>query len=214
MKEILGMTLQDWVFFLSIWFVATLPLGPNAANCIAVSLTNGLGRGLWSVAGIVAAALCHMVATSLGLSSLLLANGALFQLVKWCGVAYLAWMGVSMLTRKAATLEFQHQAPTAPFVLARRAFLISMTNPKAILSYLAIFPQFIQPGADLAAQLVLLVPPALAIIALVYGAYCALGSWLARFLASRRRRLVFNRGIGGFYLLCALGLAGFDTRRA
>ena len=208
------MTIQDWLFFLSIWFVATLPLGPNAANCIAASLTNGLGRGLWSVAGIVAAAICHMVVTSLGLSSLLLANSALFQVVKWCGVAYLAWMGISMLTRKATTLELQRQTPTAPLVLARRAFLISMTNPKAILSYLAIFPQFIQPGTDLTGQLVLLVPPALAIIALVYGAYCALGSWLARFLASQRRRLVFSRGIGGFYLLSALGLAGFDPRKA
>ena len=208
------MTIQDWLFFLSIWFVATLPLGPNAANCIAASLTNGLGRGLWSVAGIVAAAICHMAVTSFGLSSLLLANSALFQVVKWCGVAYLAWMGLSMLTRKAARLDLQRQAPTAPFILARRGFLISMTNPKAILSYLAIFPQFIQPGADLPGQLWLLVPPALAIIALIYGAYCALGSWLARLLAGPRRRLVFGRGIGGFYLLSALGLAGFDPRKA
>lgn len=208
------MSLQDWLFFLSIWFAATIPLGPNAANCMAVSLANGFGRGLWCVVGILVAALCHMVVTSLGLSTLLLANGALFQVVKWCGVAYLAWMGLSMLGKKTAALDVEQKAPAAPLVLARRAFLISMTNPKAILSYLAIFPQFIQPGAELAPQLSLLVPCALTIIALVYGAYCALGSWLARFLASLRRRLAFNRGIGGFYLLCALGLAGFDPRRA
>ena len=56
-------------------------------------------------------------------------------------------------------------------------------------------------------------PSALAIGVLVYGAYCALGRAVGRLLSSARRRRLFHRGIGGFYLFSALGLAWFDPRR-
>ena len=208
------MSVESWLVFCAIWTAASLPFGPNAANCVVVSLSNGFARSLWCVAGIAAAGLCHMAAAGLGLSTLLLANAALFQVVKWLGVAYLAWLALGLLRAKTSPIELPRQARTAPLVLARRAFLISMSNPKAILVYLAVFPQFIDGGAPLAPQLVVLVPTSLAIGALVYGGYCALGRGVGRLLASAKRRRRFQQGIGGFYLFSAAGLAWFDPRRA
>ena len=208
------MTLESWLLFCAIWTAASLPFGPNAANCVVASLSNGLPRALWCVVGIALAGLCHMAAAGLGLSSLLLANAALFQVVKWLGVAYLAWLALGLLRHKAPAPALAPEERTAPFVLVRRAFLISMTNPKAILVYLAVFPQFLDAGAPLAPQLLVLVPSALAIGVLVYSAYCVLGRGVGRLLANARRRLLFHRAIGGFYLFSALGLASFEPRRS
>jgi homoserine/homoserine lactone efflux protein len=208
------MALHDWLVFMAIWFAAGTPLGPNALNCIVVSASNGFQRSLWAVLGVALAALCHLAAMSVGLSTILLANATLFHAIKWFGVAYLAWMGVTMLTRQAALPNLPQGRPVSRLAATQRAFLISLTNPKAILVYLAVFPQFIKPTQDLAPQLAILVPSALVIVVLIYTGYCALGLGVRRLLSTLRRRRAFNRGVGGFYLFSALGLAWFDPRRS
>lgn len=207
------MTFESWIIFVAIWTAASLPFGPNAANCVVASMSNGLWRGLATVVGIVAAALCHMAVTSLGLSTLLLANATLFMAVKWLGVGYLLWMGLTMIRTKESHLDLTRQARTAPLVLARRGFVISMTNPKAILSYLALFPQFLDPAMPAVPQLAILVPSALVIVAVVYAGYCLLGLGVGRVLSTLKRRLLFTRGVGGFFIVSALGLAWYDPRR-
>ena len=208
------MSLHEWLVFMTIWFAAGIPLGPNALNCIVVSASNGFRRSLWSVLGVTLAATCHMAAMGVGLSPILLANAMVFQAIKWFGVAYLAWMGVMMLTRRAAPPELPQEPSVTRFTAARRGFLVSLTNPKAILVYLAVFPQFIKPAQELVPQLAILVPSALAIVIVIYTGYCMLGLGVRRLLSTLRRRRAFNRGVGGFYLLSALGLAWFDPRRS
>lgn len=208
------MSLQAWLVFAGIWTVATLPFGPNAANCVFAAVSNGFSRSLYVVAGILAAAVCHMAVTSLGLSTLLLANATVFQVVKWLGVGYLAWMALTLLRAKAVAPDVANRMKAPPLALVRRGFLTSMTNPKAILSYLALFPQFLTPTQDLAPQVMVLVPSALVIIAVVYGSYCLLGQVIQRWLSTWRRRQRFNQSVGGFYLFAALGLAAYQPEQA
>ncbi|HEX3500618.1 MAG TPA: LysE family translocator, partial [Stellaceae bacterium] len=137
------MSLREWLVFMTIWFAAGIPLGPNALDCIVVSASDGFQRSLRAVLGVALAALCHLAAMGVGLSTILLVNATLFHAIKWFGVAYLAWMGVTMLTRQAASLTLPQARPMSRLAATRRAFLISLTNPKAILVYLAVFPQFI-----------------------------------------------------------------------
>jgi homoserine/homoserine lactone efflux protein len=186
--------------------------GPKCANCIALSAGAGFRRSLWSVAGILVAALCHKTAVILGAAAVLLANAELFSLLKLCGAAYLIWMGIS-LWRKGGQLPTAATPKATSWVhIVRQAFVISMSNPKAILSYLAVFSQFLTPGEPLAPQLVVLVPTALGITAAIYVGYCALGTGIGRFLGTLRRRLIFNRSIGSFYIFAGAALAASDTQ--
>lgn len=180
------MTLQDWLIFIAFWTVASLPLGPNAMNCIVISMSDGFRRGLWAMAGIVMAAACHMAASAFGLSAILLANASLFHAIKWLGVAYLAWLGVAMLLKMTDAVEIKSRPSTTPLAAIRRGFTTSITNPKAILVYVAVFPQFIKPEGALAAQLLVLVPTALVIAVVVYTGYCAFGTGIAQLLSTAR----------------------------
>jgi homoserine/homoserine lactone efflux protein len=208
------MTLQDWLLFVTFWTMASIPLGPNAMNCIVISMSDGFRRGLWAMTGIVMAAACHMAASTLGLSAILLANASLFHAIKWLGVAYLAWLGVAMFLKKTDAIEIKGRPATTPLAAIRRGFTTSITNPKAILVYVAVFPQFIKPEGALAAQLLVLVPTALVITVVVYTGYCAFGTGIARLLSTARRRLAFNFAAGSFYLFSAFGLSWLRQQRS
>ena len=90
--------------------------------------------------------------------------------------------------------------------------LISLSNPKAIFGWLAIFTQFIDAGAPLWPQLTILAPTSLSIVFAVYVGYCALGASVNRLLADRRK-IWIDRIAGSTYLAFALGLAVSDLRR-
>ena len=205
------MAFDQWLIFVAIWTLAGLPLGPNALNCIAVSARIGFTRSLWSVAGILGAALCHKTAVIFGAATILLANAELFYVLKFCGAAYLIWMGISLWREGGELPQSSERAPASRFQIARRAIVISMSNPKAIFSYLAILSQFISQGIPLAGQLMVLVPTALAITAVVFIGFCAVGTGVGRLLGTVRRRLTFNRSIGTFYIAAGAVLAASDN---
>ncbi|MEL6282728.1 MAG: LysE family transporter, partial [Pseudomonadota bacterium] len=104
------MTLDQWLLFVGVWFVAGLPLGPNALNCIAVSAQQGLGRSLYAIFGILIAAVFYIAIVSLGLGALLLANEQLFSLLKLAGAGYLIWMGVKLLRTQGDEVQIDASA--------------------------------------------------------------------------------------------------------
>ena len=156
------MTFDHWLLFLVLWTAASLPLGPNALNCIALSAQTGFRRSLWAIVGILIASAGHMTATLLGVTALLAANALLFQAVKFAGAAYLIWMGLSLWRRGGRLDVDMRVGAETPGAIVRRAVLISLSNPKAVFAYLAVFAQFVEPGCDLASRLAVLVPTSIA----------------------------------------------------
>ncbi|MCF8468268.1 MAG: LysE family translocator [Sneathiella sp.] len=206
------MSVEAWLVFVGIWTLAGMPLGPNALNCISVSATAGFTRSLWTIVGICLAALCHMTATVLGIAAILLANAELFQIMKYLGAAYLIWMGIFLWHKKSNQMGAATSAPRSAVKIVRQSFLISMTNPKAVISYLAVFSQFVDQSRALTEQMFILVPTATIITASIYAAYCAIGMTLTRFLSTIRRRNFFNRFVGSFYIAAGAGLALVDIK--
>ncbi|MBX2856363.1 MAG: LysE family translocator [Rhodobacteraceae bacterium] len=204
------MTLDQWLLFVGVWFAAGLPLGPNALNCIAISAQQGLGRALWAVAGILMAAALYIILVTAGLGALLLANAALFTALKLAGAAYLIWMGVKLLRSPGPDLEQQGAVADSPIATCRQSMLISLSNPKAIIAYGAVFSQFISPAQPLLTQLAALAPTALAIVAIIYIGYSALGLGVRRLLSNASRRRWFNHGVGGFYIFAGAALASSE----
>ncbi|KJK59522.1 leucine efflux protein LeuE [Saccharothrix sp. ST-888] len=139
--------------------IVLLP-GPNSLYVLSVAARKGIRTGYRAAAGVFLGDLTLISLTSLGAASLLRANPAVFLVVKLGGAAYLLWIGVGML-RAARQLWREHRAaaerdgaagaaeeaiePDAerPF---RRALVVSLLNPKAILFLLSYFTQFVDPS--------------------------------------------------------------------
>ncbi|WP_030062080.1 MULTISPECIES: leucine efflux protein LeuE [Streptomyces] len=128
--------------------------GPNSLYVLSVAARKGIRTGYRAAAGVFVGDLTLISLTSLGAASLLKANPAVFAVVKFGGAAYLLWIGYGML-RAARQLWLERRAeadPTAepapetaenPF---RRALVVSLLNPKAILFLLSFFTQFVDPS--------------------------------------------------------------------
>ncbi|MEQ8357208.1 MAG: LysE family translocator [Kiloniellaceae bacterium] len=206
------MSAEEWAVFMVIWIAASLPLGPNALNCISTSAAYGVKKGLWSVVGIAAAAAIHMTLAVTGLAAFMGANPFLFEVVRWLGVGYLLWMGVALLRSKGDMRIDSAPKHESALRLTLKAMAISLSNPKAIFAWMAVFSQFIDPAAPLFGQLAVLAPSALGVTVLVYAGYSALGRGIGRFIAKGRRRW-FDRIAGSTFIAFAVGLATADLRR-
>ncbi len=205
------MSLETWLTFAAVWTAVGLPPGPNAVASVAAAASNGLPRAFFLPLGIGLAGVLHALIATLGLGALLLASAELWTAVRWLGAAYLAWLGIR-LWRRSAGPGWSERPPAAPLTLLRQGCLISLSNPKAILTYLAVFPQFVDPGGAVAAQLLVLIPTATVIVVAIYGGWVVLASPLRRWLTTPRRHLLFNRAAGSAFLASASALA-FGARR-
>lgn len=206
------MNFEQWMVFVAIWIAVSIPLGPNAVNCISASATHGFRKGLWSVVGVFIAALIHMTVALSGIATFLTTNPQFFEVLRWFGVGYLAWMGVSLLrSGKGLKVEkFSHLQSNSSLV--RRAILVSLSNPKAIFIWLAVFTQFIDIASPLIPQLIILGPSALSITVVVYIGYCGLGLGVNKVFGGQRK-IWFDRISGAVYLIFAAALGSADLRK-
>ena len=134
--------------------VILLP-GPNSMYCLAVAGQHGVKAAYRAVGGILLGDCVLLAATALGAGALLKAVPELFHAVKLVGGLYLAYIGWNLLRgavkkwqayfRPSETLA-QVQNASAPQHVFKRALLLSLTNPKAILFLLSFFVQFINPA--------------------------------------------------------------------
>jgi leucine efflux protein len=132
--------------------IVLLP-GPNSLYVLSVAARKGIRTGYRAAAGVFLGDFTLISLTSLGAASLLKANPAAFAVVKLGGAAYLLWIGFTML-RSARRLWLEHRTPADPAEEEqpqalerpfRRALVISLLNPKAILFLLSFFTQFVDP---------------------------------------------------------------------
>lgn len=207
------MSFENWLAFVAIWAVACFGVGPNSVTCATAAAHNGVVRGMWSALGIAVASVVHSMIAAFGFSSLMLAYSGAHLFLKWLGIAYLVWLGLSLLRKPAIAFTLGGRKREARLVLLRKGFLVSVSNPQAALTYLAVFTQAIDPQASISPQLAVLVPTASGIVLLMYAGYVILGGQLRFILTSSRRQAFFNRVTGGFYMLTASILAFADARR-
>jgi len=179
--------------------------GPNVALIVANSLAHGARYGLMTVAGTSAAMVLQLGLTGLGMTALLGELSRAFDVLRWVGVAYLLWLGVSAWRAPAVDLSRTSAEAKAMRNIFWRGFLVSLTNPKTLLFYAAFFPQFIDASAPAAGQIALLSVTFVALAVALDGGWALLA---ARFRgALRLKGRLRNRLTGGFLTAAALGLA-------
>lgn len=183
-----------------------------------LALTNGSRFGVRaSLPGVLGAVLSDLVlisAVALGLGALLAASAFWFSVVKWVGVAYLAYLGIGLLRSKGSltlptdTAPLQRSSRRAIFL---RSFLIAVTNPKGYLFFSAFLPQFIDPSASQLAQYGALTLTFVSLDVVMMLVYAAAGAQAITVLKARGV-LWLDRISGGALLALAGSLACY--RRA
>lgn len=189
-------------YLIGLVLIVLLP-GPNSLYVLSVAARRGTGPGYKATAGVWCGDTVLMVLSAAGVASLLQGNALLFGIVKYAGAGYLTWLAIGMMRAAWSLWRGRHEstegagapgsAPEAVERPYRRALVISLFNPKAILFFISFFVQFVDPGyAHPALSFVVLgilanVASALYLSALIFG-----GTKLA---AAFRRRKRLSAGV-------------------
>jgi leucine efflux protein len=143
-----------WTYVIGAFGIILLP-GPNSLFILSVATARGVKAGFQGALGVFLGDTVLLALVGLGAAGLLRTTPALFMVVKYAGAAYLSWVGLQLLLaavkkwRSADLLALAE--PEIPAHLAqpfKRALLVSLLNPKAILFLLSFFVQFIDPAYD------------------------------------------------------------------
>jgi homoserine/homoserine lactone efflux protein len=183
--------------------------GPNVLFVMTQTAWRGPRAGLFAAAGVESANLLYVTLSAIGLAGLIAASGAAFEIIKWAGAAYLAWLGYQAIRASFATPA--QAPPPEPGAESRRAWrdgmMVGLGNPKTILFFLALLPQFIDPARPVWLQSLVLGVLAVAIDFVAQGLYIALGGLVTRALSRNVVRRWFERCIGGAFIGLAVAAA-------
>ena len=146
------MTWSSYAEFLAFATVLIIVPGPDFAVVTKNTLLSGRRRGRWTALGVGASNLLQGTAAASGLSALIVRAQPVFEGIKWAGVVYLAYLGFQAL-RSAVRGRYERLDEQGPigndvrFAGWRQGFLSNITNPKVLIFYLAVLPQFLSRGA-------------------------------------------------------------------
>jgi threonine/homoserine/homoserine lactone efflux protein len=199
--------------FLAFAVVLVLVPGPDFAVVTKNTLAAGRWRGVWSAGGVASSNAVQGAAAATGLGAMIVRFQPVFTAVKWAGVAYLAYLGAQAI-RSAVRGAYPALDAGATDVRAagvalggwRQGFLSNITNPKVLVFYLAVLPQFLTGGAGTPVLLVFALSHA--VLSLLYLLV------LTAFLHRLRRVLTRRRVRRGLDVATGTALLGFSARLA
>jgi threonine/homoserine/homoserine lactone efflux protein len=208
------MTISTWLLYVAAVFVLTVTPGPSVLMRISTSVNLGPRRALIASVGSTSAIVCIMVLSALGLGAALAASEVLFTVLKWLGAVYLAYLGITALLSKRTEISVSGAASaSSPRRLFAQGFLVGASNPKALLFFGALFPQFIAPSAPQLPQFLLLGLTFVFFELLWLTIYAASAARAKNWLQQPRRATLFNRITGAVFLFAA-GILATSKRSA
>ena len=205
---------DSFLLFVGAGLLLNITPGPDVLYIVGRSLGQGRMAGVVSALGIATGCLVHIAAGALGLSALMLAVPVAFDIVRYVGGAYLAWLGFRALASRHGALEVRPLEPVPLERIFRQGIVTNVLNPKVALFFLAFLPQFTDAArGPLAMQFVLLGLVFVANGTIVCLGYALAASWLGEWLKGRYGvSMWMNRAMGGLFIALGLRLA-FDSRR-
>lgn len=203
------MSWETYLLFIVTTAVVCLTPGPAALLVVAQGISNGFRRSYWAIAGIALANTVYFALSATGIAALIVASGTLFSVIKWVGVAYLFYLGISAMLSKSSALTVTGDASQA--VSGTRAFwqavVVELSNPKALLYFVALLPQFVDPSRPVGLQMLIFGATCIALDLGAYSLYAWLGSKTQRFTANAAFVRNSNRASGGLLMVAGAMMA-------
>jgi len=202
------MTISSWMMYLAVVMLSTLTPGP----AVLLSVTNAIGQGprasIFSSLGNISGLLVLSAAAMTGIGAVLQSSTTVFTVLKAVGAGYLIYLGIrkwqSIDTGFGVDVEALAKR-TRP-KLYSQGVLIALTNPKALVFFAALFPQFIDTGSPLVPQFISLTGTLMVFSFAALMAYALLANSAKEWLSVPKRARAFNRISGSAFVLLGLGM--------
>ncbi|WP_028773724.1 LysE family translocator [Shewanella waksmanii] len=197
------MSIETWLLYLMAILLIAISPGTIAVLSMSHGIHFGKVRSLATAFGSVSSALLLMFASAAGLGALLSASEYGFTILKYCGAAYLLYLGIRLLLTKASGhgLDLQHiKGKGSAKQMFKEAFLVGISNPKDLLFFGALFPQFIDMTAPQGPQLAILAVTWAVVDFSFVMLYASMANVLAPSLKTSNKLHWFDRASGGVFI--------------
>lgn len=205
------MSYEIWIAFALASLVLAVSPGPDNLFVLMQSALHGRAAGLWVVLGLCSGLVVHTTAVVVGVATLIQQSPLAFNLLKFAGAAYLLWLAWGAWRAPVGEGGPAEVPSASPFRLWLRGVVMNLTNPKVLIFFLALFPQFLDPASPAAPQLVVMGATFIASTLLVFGGI----AWMAGTARDRLTRPAvqrwLNRGAAGVFAALALRLAAAEV---
>ncbi len=192
-------------------FIASIIPGPSMLLALTHGMQYGVRKTVSSALGNVAVTLLQASVSIAGLGTILIASETIFHVIKWVGAAYLIFMGIHIFCSSNMTFSSGNPGLSAKSNSAKKMFLqaafVTAGNPKAIIFFTAIFPQFIDPDSAYLSQSFILLGIGALIAFACFMIYAVGGQKIISLFSKTNIARFLNKIIGGTFIGAGIGLA-------
>lgn len=206
------MSLALWLSFAAISALNIITPGPANMNVFTRALQLGYLTVLPLMLGNAMGLAIGGIVSASGVMLVVLHNPVLWFMFKLAGTGWLIWLGGKMIFATKVIQQNEETLPPGPATaLFREGLLLAVTNPKALLFYLALFPQVMQPEQSLWLQTYLLTATYCGLSMTSLSGYAVMASMVrTRFLTAQRYRM-FSILSGSILIVMAIGMVGISV---
>lgn len=208
------MALSDWIFYAMAVLVLTASPGPSVLLCVSTSVTHGFRQAFIAATGSLLAIFSIMTLSFTGLGVVIATSDLAFSIIKWAGAAYLIYLGVKCLLSSSENINVGEAQKNQKrgFQHWLSGFIVGASNPKAIVFFTALFPQFIDTQSALLPQYAILATTFAVLELFWLTFYALLANRSSTWLSAPGRAKRFNQLTGGVFI--GAGLLLSSTSRA
>jgi threonine/homoserine/homoserine lactone efflux protein len=211
------MFFSTWIIYAAVAMAAIICPGPAVFLAISNSVTFGWRRVAFSSLGNVLGLLVVSSLAMAGLGALMKTSATVFTAIKLLGAGYLIYMGLRQWRSRGSLFTQDHGHAGGDDRSDRQLFvqglLIALTNPKAILFFTALFPQFLRSDLSLAPQFLILTTTFMGFSFLILMLYGLVANAARGWFAEESRAMWFNRVTGSLFLALGLGMLRLSRAR-
>ena len=180
--------------------------GPDMLFILSQVMGKDAKAGMMATIGVCLGYLVHSVLVALGIAAIIVSFPVLFETIRWLGIAYLVFLAFGLIKSVFSNkkLAIENKSTSKPI---RKGFFTALLNPKGMLIYFAILPQFINKSGDTVTQGLIL---SFIFIGLIFVVYCSLSVIFAKITQKtqidERKQKWIDGSSGGLLMLAATWL--------
>ncbi|AHI99507.1 TPA: LysE family translocator [Vibrio parahaemolyticus] len=203
------MQLDTWIYYTLAILVLTASPGPSSLLCLSKGVSSGFRLALTTALGSLSAITIILTLSFTGLGVVIASSEFVFNIIKWCGAAYLIWLGIQAFRSKQNDFSKSDsaQVSTSHVSAYTSGFIVGSSNPKAIIFFTALFPQFIDPTDSLLTQYAIFAGTFVVFELSWLTFYALLGVKTSNWLFEAGRAKLFNRLTGGVFISAGVMLS-------
>ena len=200
---------EVWLLFVMTEAVLSLTPGPAVLYVLSQAIRRGPAKSVWASWGILSANAAYFVLSATSLGAVIVASYKLFFLIKWLGAAYLVYLGIGSFLGKSSVVSLPEAGADSRsgVRILRDGFFLQGANPKALLFFTAILPQFIDTRHNIAFQILVLGISSIVVEFAILFTYGQLAGRVLVTARSPRFEKVTNRIAGSLLIGAGVGLA-------